>query len=117
MSRPFDPSFTNQRTRKNVGRVAEKRSAKRLGVRAQPGSGATEGAKGDIKLPTLLVECKSTQKESFSLKREWLHKIYKEAREVNREPVLQIMFVDNMGRAEDQDDWVVIPARLWNEIT
>lgn len=59
----------------------ERRSAKRNRARAQPGSGAVTGFKGDIlDKGRLRGECKFTTRKSFSVKLEELLKIKGEAR-------------------------------------
>ena len=58
---------------------------KALNARKQPNSGASIFAAGDVynTNASLLVECKTamTDKESFSIKKEWLDKIKEEMRE------------------------------------
>lgn len=98
-----------------MGIRAEKRSASRMGARQVPGSGATDGIKGDLHLKDLKIECKSTENNSLSVKKDWLDKISREAREVNREPALQVMFVDGYGRPRDGGSWVMIPESMFLE--
>lgn len=56
-------------------------------LRRQPGSGALQGAPGDIKTPEGLIECKKSYtvtakgKKTFTIKKEWLDKIMSEAKE------------------------------------
>ena len=59
----------------------EKHVAKKFGGKQQPNSGATPFAKGDVVLDNWLVECKTCtkNKDSFSIKKEWLEKNNKEA--------------------------------------
>jgi hypothetical protein len=81
-----------------------------------PGSGAVDGAKGDIELVEFLIENKTTEHRSFSLKYNWLRKISKEALAVNKEPVLAIQFVDRDGEPIAHDaKWVMIPERVFME--
>ena len=101
------------------GKKAERKTAKRLGGVTRPGSGAVEGAKGDILLATYLLENKSTEKASLSLKRAWLEKISKEARAEGKTPGLSLQFVDKMGNPLHYGRWVLIPEdefkELWGE--
>lgn len=59
----------------------EKKLAKNLNGKQQPNSGATPFAKGDVTLDNWLIECKTCtkDKDSFSIKKEWLEKNMKEA--------------------------------------
>ena len=59
----------------------EKAVAKAVGGKQTPNSGATPWVKGDVVTPEWLIECKTTttQRESFSVKKEWLTKNKDEA--------------------------------------
>lgn len=70
----------------------EKRAARRYGMRRQPGSGARDGAKGDLRAPgKRRAELKETIKKSFSLKLDVLMKIEREAAGAE-DPLLEIEF-------------------------
>ena len=63
--------------------------------RRQPASGSRPGFPGDIRqgrikldLPNILVEVKSTEKESLSVKKAWLVKISNEALSLGKTPIL-----------------------------
>lgn len=81
-----------QRTKVRIVQTQERRVAGEIGGKPQPGSGNKWYAKGDAKGPDLLVECKSTDKESISIKLGVIDKIEREAMLAGREPVLQIDF-------------------------
>lgn len=98
------------------GRKAESSIAKRLGGTQQPGSGALAGAKGDVSLRTMLVENKATTHESFSVRQDWLHKIYQEALERSKIPALAFQFVNSIGNSNKNDRWVCIPEHLLAEL-
>ena len=59
----------------------EKQVAKTLGGRQVSNSGATPFRKGDVTTKEWLIECKTntTEKKSFSIKKEWLDKNKEEA--------------------------------------
>ncbi|KKK71828.1 hypothetical protein LCGC14_2910020 [marine sediment metagenome] len=99
-----------------AGRKAEKRTLKSYGAAAVPNSGAAN-AKGDGTLPGLLMEIKSTQRESLTLKREMLHKIAGEAAAEGVEPCLAIVFTDGGGEPRRGGSWVCIPRDLFEELT
>jgi len=105
----------NRGTHKH-GQKSERKTAKRLGGRTRPGSGSVEGCKGDIALPDYLVENKSTEHKSISLKLSWLDKISREAREEGKEPALSIQFVDKAGNSEKHGRWVMIREDEFNGI-
>lgn len=96
------------------GQRSEKKTAKRIGGSANAGSGAIEGFKGDITLRDFLVENKSTEHKSVSIKLEWLDKISREARELGKDPALSIQFVDKQGNPLRGGRWVLIPEDEFN---
>jgi len=98
------------------GRKAEKKTAKRLSGRLTPGSGALS-AKGDFEYLQWLVENKATEAESLVLKLDWLTKIYGEALAVGREPALSIQFVTGDGSPRDRGAWVMIPEKMFRNLT
>ncbi len=59
----------------------EKRVAKAVSGKQTANSGATAFSKGDVVTDDWLIECKTsvTEKQSFSIKREWLEKNREEA--------------------------------------
>ena len=61
--------------------IHEESVAKVLGGRIQPSSGNGNFKKGDVITNSFLIECKTCikDKESFSIKKEWLEKNKKEA--------------------------------------
>ena len=79
--------------------LQEKRAAKDLGGRVQPGSGASEFAKGDVrKAGQLRVECKTTGYRSYSLKLDDIIKIQSEAMNGGAEDwAMQIEFQGSVG--------------------
>ena len=84
-------------TVKKKSQKQEKRVAKELKARVTPASGALWGAKGDVRNESYLVECKTTDKEGYSLNIATWRKIYLEAlHDGMREPV---MCVDVEGGA------------------
>jgi hypothetical protein len=103
--------FVDRQTRgtHKHGQKSEVKTAKRLGGVPRPGSGAVAGAKGDIMLSEYLVENKSTEHKSISIKLEWLEKISVEAREESKIPALAIQFVDKAGNSKRNARWVLIP--------
>ena len=98
-----------------AGRRSEKRVAKEVGGRQTIASGAIEGAKGDIELPDVLMEAKSTVKNSVSIKFDWLSKITGEARSQGKIPALSVSFTTPTGARIVGGDWVMVPMAVWKE--
>jgi len=59
----------------------EKAVAKAIGGKQTANSGATDFSKGDVATDNWLIECKTatSEKQSFSIKRDWLKKNKEEA--------------------------------------
>jgi ribosomal protein L44E len=88
-------------------RKQEKRAAKRVGGKVQPGSGAGR-AKGDVRAPWhARIECKLTRAKSFGLKLAALEKIEKEA----LPPELPIFEIEFQG-VTPHKRYAVIPGWL-----
>ena len=100
----------------------EKKVAKAIGGRRQPGSGSDPRAKGDVRRDDdgfpMLVECKrSMGKKSIRLEAAWLTKITAEAFAGNRHPALAIQFDQEImrevarahGRMIAEADWIAVP--------
>lgn len=118
MSKASNP-FTDRQNRgtHTHGQKSEQKTAKRLGGRTRPGSGAVAGAKGDILLTDFLVENKCTEHRSISIKLDWLDKISVEAREESKIPALSIQFVDKAGNSMRHARWVMIPEDEFRELS
>lgn len=99
----------------HAGRASEKKLIKELGGRSRPGSGALVGAKGDIDFNTVLMEAKSTVKDSLSLKLDWLAKITAEARSEGKTAALAVTFTMPDGSPVRDGEWVMVPKYVWNE--
>ena len=99
-----------------AGRTSERLLAKTLGARAQPASGALEGAKGDIELPAFLLEAKSTTQKSMALQLQWLAKIAGEARSIGKPPAVAITFTRPDGHPLLDGEWVAIPLYTFKEL-
>ena len=83
--------------RKLQSKKQEKRVAKETKGRTTPASGAFWSAKADVRSKLFLVECKTTQKDFYSLTEVVWSKIYKEA--VKDGMRIPIMCIDlNNGR-------------------
>lgn len=101
------------------GRKAEKKTAKRLGGRQQPGSGALDDAKGDITYRRWLVENKAVNSgvESITIPLQWLLKVYSEARASDLSPALAFQFTTSEGLSDARARWVCIPESTFLDLT
>lgn len=112
--------FLQRGTKQGHGRKAEKRIAKETGATLTKASGALEWDKGDMSRKDgsvpLLFEIKTTNRESFSLKHEWLKKITREAKVVAAQPALVVSFVNDSGDSKTSGEWVMIPKTLFDSL-
>lgn len=71
----------NNRPTRYYSNKQEKKVAKAVGGKQVVNSGATAFHKGDVSTRLVLVECKTSikEKQSFSIKKEWLEKNEEEA--------------------------------------
>lgn len=99
-----------------TGRKAEAKAGKRINARVNIGSGAIDGLKGDLTTNDFLIESKSTQKASLSIKHKWLQKIQKEALGVNKDPALLIQFTTSTGDIIKDGSWVMITENHWKQL-
>lgn len=86
----------------------ESRLAGIVGGKVQRGSGSKDFHKGDVKSQDLLIEAKRTDKDSMSVKKSWLVKIFRESMTYGKIPALSIEF-DDMPDIVPKD-WVAVPA-------
>ena len=105
----------------------EKATAKALGGRVQPGSGARGGFKGDVRdvvtpLVEFLIECKRTEGSSIRIQAQWLNKITTEAGPM-RDPALAIQFeADVLQKIAEPDqivaesDWIAVPRSVFKRL-
>lgn len=109
-----------QRGTTGHGNASEKRLAKSLGARLQPGSGALKSAKGDMKLQgtrKVLIEAKSTTALSMKLDQAWLTKINNEALSTGAIPALAISFVMPDGKKrQGTNEWICIPLHVFQDL-
>jgi len=115
MPRIFDDDYKSKRDVKDCGwKKQERRVAKKVGGKVQPGSGSKDFAKGDIKEESFLVECKFTEKQSIRVELKWLKKISREAMAEGKIPALsvEIQHDDHLTA----QDWTMIPTEALKEL-
>jgi len=101
------------------GKKSEKKTAKEMGAKLHPNSGALRGAKSDASKENYRMEMKSTVTQAMLLEMGWLVKIAHEALEQGQTPIVVISFVDNQGvpRMRQYSQWVVMPLVTFAELT
>jgi hypothetical protein len=90
----------------------ESRVASQVGGKRQPGSGASDYAKGDVKQEKFLIECKMTQAGSIRVTGKWLSKISREAVAAGRKPALSIEIQGHDDPMMERD-WVMVPKSVF----
>lgn len=111
----FKPKIYGDEHEAGNSTVHESRVANKLNGHRQAGSGSSIYAKGDIKLDNFLIECKTTQNKSISIKKGWLSKITKEALAVQKDPALSF----EIGGDSDpvtENDWIAIPMSVFERL-
>lgn len=92
-------------------RRQERRLAKTLDGKPTAASGAFWSHKGDVRSEDFLVEAKTTEKASYSLKKEIWEKIRREALLDGRMPVLAIQIQDRNLVVLDEEDFLALTER------
>jgi Holliday junction resolvase len=79
--------------------------AKMYKGRRSPSSGASWSDRGDVRFDIenykFTAECKTTEKKSFSIKKDTWNKIVEEAQEQDRRPCMFVRFEDESGNTID----------------
>lgn len=93
----------------------EKQVAKNLKGKKQLNSGATPFFKGDVVIDDFLIECKTatTEKESFTVKKEWIEKQKEEAFAMNKR---NYAIAFNFGGLRNQENYYIINEQLFIEL-
>ena len=101
-------------TRK-YSKAQESRVAKKLNGKMTANSGATYFSKGDVKTKYFCIECKTatTEKQSMSIKREWINKLKEETFAMNK-PYWALVF--NFGGLNNPENFYIIDERLFKQL-
>lgn len=103
----------NKESTRYYSEMMESSVAEALGGRRTANSGATKFSKGDVALPRGIIECKTSmaEKDSFSIKKEWLDKTREEAFQQRKEySALAIRF------SPDGENYYVISEILMKQL-
>lgn len=95
----------------------ERRVAKEMGGRRLPASGALpfgrrdkNTAAADVRTDALLIQHKSTIKDSLTVKRDWLYELSVEAQRRSLDPALMMSF-DREVRCSQE--WIAVPKDVF----
>ena len=101
-------------TRK-YSKAQESRVAKNLKGKRQANSGATPFFKGDVVTDQFCIECKTamTEKQSMSIKRDWIDKIKEEAFAIGK-PYWAVAF--NFGGLGNLENFYIIDESLFKQL-
>ena len=103
------------KTRRRASKKQEQKLAERLGGRAQPGSGAVPGCKGDVRVPGRLCgEAKYTTKKTYRLALADLLKIQCECQGLEK-PVFIIEF-KNEQTLKGIAAYAIVPLGDWEDM-
>ena len=104
---------SNRKSTRYFSKIQEKQVSKVLGGKPTPNSGATKYIKGDVVSKHWLLECKTcmTNKQSFSIKKQWLTGIQEEAKQQGKS---NYAVVFNYG--PNQDNYYIITEQKFKEI-
>ncbi len=78
------------KTKHQRSKAQEDRVASQTGGKKTPGSGNKFYAKGDVKTKHILVECKTTKNDSYSLKKDDFERLMDQALSKALDPVFQV---------------------------
>jgi len=97
-------------TTKRLSVEQEEAVAQRYGGRLTKGSGAVDNDQGDVRTPTMLIECKMSQKPPKKLIEEF-EKIAREAWSEGREPMMALRYWAPDSILADHDGWIDLSVR------
>ena len=103
----------NKKSTRYYSKIQEKAVANILKGKPTPNSGATNYIKGDVKSNMWLIECKTcmTNKQSFSIKKDWLKGIQEEAKQQGK---INYALAFNYG--PNQENYYILTEKKFKEI-
>ena len=103
----------NKQSTRYFSHRQEQQVAKAVGGKTVPNSGAIKFVAGDVTTDLFLLECKTcmTDKQSFSIKEEWLNKNKEEAFAVGKD---YSALVFNFG--PDKPNYYIIDEKLFKRL-
>jgi hypothetical protein len=103
-------------TNRERGDLHEVETAKKVGGRAQPNSGASPwlSYKADVSSEDFLYQCKTTDKDRYTLSKKVIAEIYRQAKLTGKDPaiVIRLEAVPEPLPCE----WVAVPIETWRRI-
>jgi len=98
-----------------LGKRAEGKAVRRMGLRPRPASGAVHGVKGDAELGDYVMEIKSTETGVIGVRYEDVRKLVGETA-LGRVPCMGLQFVDSTGQVRPDGGWVAVPEVVWKRL-
>lgn len=105
-----------KKTNRQRGDEHEELTAQKVGGRTQPNSGASPWLtfKGDVSSDSFLYQCKTTDKNRYSLSQKVLAEIYRQAKLTGKEPAMVVRM--EAIPSPIPNEWVCIPMAVWQDI-
>ena len=103
-------------TNRERGDEHERITAKNVGGQTQPNSGASPwlSHKGDVSSDNFIYQCKTTDKNRYTLTQRVLGEIYRQAKLTGKEPAV-VVRMEAIVEPIPQE-WVCVPMQVWKEI-
>ena len=110
-------AVSRPKTNRERGDAHERDTAKKLGGRTQPNSGASPwlSYKGDVCTDDFVIQCKTTDKNRYTLNEQVIGEIYRQAKLVGKEPAIVIRL--EAVQEPIPNEWVAVPMSVWRTIT
>jgi hypothetical protein len=104
-------------TNRERGDAHERDTAKKVGGRTQPNSGASPwlSYKGDVSTERFVMQCKTTDKNRYTLNEQVIGEIYRQATLVGKDPAIVIRL--EAVKAPIPNEWVAVPISVWITMT
>ena len=104
------------KTNRERGDQHERDTAQKLGGRTQPNSGASPwlSYKGDVSTDDFVIQCKTTDKNRFTLNEQVIGEIYRQAKLVGKDPaiVLRLEAIQH----PIPNEWIAVPIGVWQTL-
>jgi hypothetical protein len=103
-------------TNRERGDKHEEETAIKVKGKTQPNSGASPwlSFKGDVSSDDFLYQCKTTDKNRYTLSQKVLAEIYRQAKLTGKEPAMVVRM--EAIPSPIPSEWVCIPIEVWQQI-
>lgn len=102
-------------TNHKISRLQERKAAATYGGKVTPGSGNQWFKKADVQTSQMIIECKATMKNSYTIKADDLAKLNTQAVLEDKLPVFEIQFTDRNVTyvVIEQDEFLNLAKNIW----